>query len=194
MNNKYRTILAAEESFARRVALGIHVNRPLTVWRCLIPGMFIIDFLTRERTIRRYSQAFLRTRKFALEAAEVRKQKEDKTGIKAQIEPQVAQSLSDLGLYNDALIKRQTEAISCLIEHYLKLLRQEGETHEDLIRKAYPNAYQFKDFLETLTAFEDQVDQAILEARGASESLRRKLSEGKKQVAIQREKLMDKIY
>lgn len=194
MNSKHRTILAAEESFARRVALGVHINRSLPFWHYLIPGMFIIDFLKRGRTIHRYSEAFLRPRKLALAAAEARMQTKDEAEIKAQTESQVAQWLNELGLHTDALIKKQHEAVSCLADHYSNLLQQEGQTHEDLIRKTYPRPYQFKHFLETLTVLEDQVDQAILEARGASESQYLKLTAEKKQVAIQREKLMDQIY
>lgn len=194
MNNKYRTILAAEESFARRVALGVHVNRPLKVWHYLIPGMFIIDFLRRGSTINHFSQAFLHNRKIALSMAQARLHQEDEAGIKEQTESQVAQWLSDLGLHGESLIEKQAEVVACLGDHYLNLLRQEGESHEDLIRKAYPRPYQFKQFLETLTALEDQVDQVILEARGAAESLRLKLTAEKTQVALQREKLMDQIY
>jgi len=194
MNNKYRTILAAEEAFARRVALGVHVNRPLKVWRSLIPGMFIIDFLRRSSTIHHYSQAFLHPRNLALNAAHAKLQQEDEAGIKEQLESQVAQWLSELGLNGESLIKKQTEVVSCLCDHYLNLLRQKGETHEDLIRKAYPRPYQFKQFIETLTTLEGHVDQAILEGRGDSESLRLKLTAEKTQLALQREKLMDQIY
>jgi hypothetical protein len=192
--NKYHLILSAEKAFARRVALGIHVSRPLKVWHYLIPGMFIIDFLRRSSTIRRYSQTFLHTRKLALSAAKTRIQNRDEAGINEQTEFRVAQWLSGLGLHADALIKRQTEAIVCLSDHYIKLLREEGETYEDLIREAYPHRYQFKHFLETITAFENQVDQAILEVQGASESLHWKLSAEKIQVATQRKKLEEEIY
>ncbi|HUT72765.1 MAG TPA: NF038143 family protein, partial [Desulfatiglandales bacterium] len=66
MKTKYDMILSAEGSFARTVALGVVVRRPLTAWHYLIPGMFLIDFLRRSAEIRKYSEHFLFPRRQAL--------------------------------------------------------------------------------------------------------------------------------
>lgn len=69
MERKHKAILDEEESFARVVALGIHVKRPLSTWHFFLPGMFIFDFLRRSSEIKRYGDLFLFPRKLALEAA-----------------------------------------------------------------------------------------------------------------------------
>lgn len=69
MDKKHKAILDEEESFARAVALGVHVKRPLSTWHFLLPGMFIFDFLRRSIEIKRYGDLFLFPRKLALNGA-----------------------------------------------------------------------------------------------------------------------------
>ena len=66
---QFELILKSETLFAREVALGVVVTRPLNSWYYLIPGMFIIDFLRRQKAIRQYSRDYLFPRRHALYCA-----------------------------------------------------------------------------------------------------------------------------
>jgi hypothetical protein len=83
---KYKMILMAEEKFAREVTLGVIVTRPLTVWRNLIPGMFIVDFLRREGALRKYTEYFLFPRKLAIDAAQALARGEEAAALFSHIE------------------------------------------------------------------------------------------------------------
>ena len=83
---KYDLILAAEEQFAREVTLGVIVQRPLTVWQYLIPGMFIIDFLRRGSAIRQYTRHFMYPRKLAIDTAQATIQGQDEAILRSHIE------------------------------------------------------------------------------------------------------------
>ena len=92
MERKYKVILNAEESFARAVALGVYIRRPLTAWRFLLPGMFIFDVLRRSSEIRRYSDLFLFPRKLALDGALDILNGEDRKNILSRIEKEIGRA------------------------------------------------------------------------------------------------------
>ena len=60
--DKYHMILDGERQFAREVTLGVIVSRPQPVWRYILPGMFILDFLSRNRQIREYARVYVEVR------------------------------------------------------------------------------------------------------------------------------------
>ena len=79
-------ILGGEESFARAVALGVTVKRPVSAYHFLLPGMFLFDFLRRSSETKRYSELFLFPRKLALEGAFDLLNGKSKKGLLSQAE------------------------------------------------------------------------------------------------------------
>jgi len=194
MESKYDKILSVEESFAREVALGVHVTKSLTVWHHLIPGMFIIDFLRRGSEIKRYSYHFMFPRKLALDAAQAMTQGEEKSQRLLQAEQEGKTWLNSLNLYSEGLHRSQMAVVNLLVDHYTKLLKAESESYYGLIENAYTTRENYEAFLSSLALAEEDVDRNIIETPGKTEKLRERLIAEKMQVEKQRKKHTDKIF
>ena len=133
----YKMILAAEEKMAREVTLGVIVTRPLTVWHYIIPGMFIIDFLRRGSALRKYTETFMFPRRQAIDAAQAIVQGEEKATLFSRIENETRAWLNSLELYTPGLLQAQLAEIELLVDHYVKLLKEDGYSLYALIKKAY---------------------------------------------------------
>lgn len=194
MESKYDKILSSEESFAREVALGVSITKPMTVWHYLIPGMFIIDFLKRGSAIKRYSHHFMYPRKLALDAAQTITQGEQKSQRLLEAEQEIKTWLNSLNLYSEDLLRSQMTTVDLLVDHYERLLKAEGESYYSLIENAYTNRANYEAFLSRLTSAENKVDQAIIETLGETENLRVRLAAEKVQVEKQRKKHIDRAF
>ncbi len=191
---KYHLIVAAEEQFAREITLGVIVQRPMTVWHYIIPGMFIIDFLRRGSAIRQYTTHFMFPRKLALDAARALMEEQDKTSVTSQIEDNISTWLNSLKLYSQELLQAQVVVVELLMDHYLKLLKADGDTYLFLIKNAYQNRENFKALIYQLTSAEEEVDRKIIEKVGENKNLKEKMLAEKQQIAKRRQKIMDEIY
>jgi hypothetical protein len=194
MDSKYGLILAAEEAFARQVALGVIVTMPQSAFHYLIPFMFIFDFLRRSSTTRHYTKHFLVPRRLAVDAAQDILGGEDRTKRLSAIEPQIKAWLNGLKLYSSAVQQKQMDVIHLLVEHYMKLLQVNGETYNALVRNGYDNRQNYEAHLSQLTAEEEGLDKAILEELGQNEKLRQKLRAEREQVKRLSEKRLDQIF
>ena len=191
---KYTIIVNAEEQFAREVTLGAIVTRPLTVWHSIIPGMFVIDFLRRGSAIRQYTKHFMFPRKLGLDAAVAEMQGENKESISSDLEDNVSIWLESLNLYSSDLAQAHVELIVLLKEHYLKLLNSDGDTFNLLIEHAYQNRDNFKQFIETITSAENEVDRQVIEQLGGEEKVKEKILAEQQQIAKRRQKILEDIF
>lgn len=194
MTDKYDIILSAEEQFAREVTLGVIVQRPLTVWHYLIPGMFIIDFLRRNSEIRRYAYHFMFPRKQALEAANLIAAGEERPEVLARLEISTGNWLASVDLNSPKILEQQIMVIDCLIDHYIKLMAADGHTYSFLIKNAYQSKSRYADFLAQLGNFERKLDIAILDKKGADEAVRQRLIAEQNQLEKHRKKSIDKYF
>jgi signal transduction histidine kinase len=194
MDKNYNIVLDAEESFARAVALGVHVKRPLTTWHFLLPGMFIFDFLRRSSGTRRYSTLFVFPRKLALDGALDILNGEDRKNILSRIEEEIRLWLTSLKLYSERLLRRHTEEIDLLIDHYYKLLHAEGNNYHTLVKNAYKTREHYAAHLHRLSAAEQEVDRAIAEIRGETKEIMERLRVEQTQVMELREKEVNQIF
>lgn len=194
MANTRDIILAAEEAFARQVALGVIVTTPQSAFHYLIPFMFIFDFLRRTATIRHYSKHFLFPRRLALDAAQDILGGEDRSKRLSAIEPQIKAWLNALKLHSSAVQQKQMDVIHVLVEHYMKLLQVNGDKYNALVRNGYDNRQNYEAHLSHLAAEEEALDRAILEELGHNEKLRQKLHAEREQVKRLSEKRMDQIF
>jgi signal transduction histidine kinase len=194
MDKNYNIVLNAEESFARAVGLGVHVKRPLTTWHFLLPGMFIFDFLRRSSETRRYSNLFLFPRKLALDGALDILNGEDRKNILSRIEEEIRLWLTSLKLYSERLLRRHTEEIDLLIDHYYKLLHAEGNNYHTLVKNAYKTREHYEAYLHQLAAAEQEVDQAIGEIHGEAGDIWERLRAEQVQVKELKEKEVNQIF
>ncbi len=192
--DRHHMIVAAEEQFAREVTLGVIVQRPMTVWHYIIPGMFIIDYLRRGSAISQYTKHFMFPRKLALDAARALLEEQDKTTVTSQIEDDISTWLNSLNLYSQELLHAQTVVVDLLMDHYLKLLKTDGDTYLFLIKNAYKNRGNYKALIDGLTSAEEIVDGKIIEKIGKNKNLKEKLLAEQQQVAKRRQNIMDEIF
>ncbi|PIX21580.1 MAG: hypothetical protein COZ69_14045 [Deltaproteobacteria bacterium CG_4_8_14_3_um_filter_45_9] len=194
MERKYKVILNAEESFARAVALGVYIRRPLTAWRFLLPGMFIFDVLRRSSEIRRYSDLFLFPRKLALDGALDILNGEDRKNILSRIEKEIRQWLTSLKIYSERLLRGHMDEIHLLIDHFSKLLNAVGNGYYALVKNAYKTREQYEAHLHQLTAAEQEIDQAISNIHGEAIDIRERLRAEQAQAEKLREKEVNRTF
>jgi hypothetical protein len=187
-------ILDAEELFARIVALGVHVKRPLSAWHYILPGMFILDFLRRSGETRRYSALFVFPRKLALDGALDIIQGENRKQTLSQIEEKMKQWLSSLNLYSEKLHRKYMDVIDLLVDHYSKLLHAEGNSYRALVNHAYGTRAPYEVYLKHLSAAEQDADLALAEIRGGTEEIGERLRAEQIQVMELRAKEVNQIF
>lgn len=194
MPEKNKTILSEEESFARRVALGVVVRRPVKAWMQLIPGMFIFDFLKRTQEIRRFSEYYLHPRRLALQALDEITGGAHKDDALSHIKEPIREWLTARKLYSDSAVEAQMRSASLLIDHYARLVQSHGDTFFALIRDAYENQTEFDAFLSQLNFAEREACQAIAEKAPANDRFWKELPARHRQTEEYREKDSEAIY
>ena len=187
-------ILMAEEKFAREVTLGVIVTRPLTVWHYIIPGMFIIDFLRRGSALRKYTEHFMFPRKLAIDAARALARGEEKAAVFSHIENDTNGWLNSLNLYTPGLLQAHLAVSKLLVDHYAKLLKEDGYSVYALIKKAYENRENFEGFIKELTAAEAEVDRERIAKMGETEKLKAKIEAEQKQIKERRETIIKEVF
>jgi hypothetical protein len=187
-------IVNAEQQFAREVTLGVIVTRPLTAWHYMIPGFFIIDFLRRGSAIRQYTQHFMFPRKLAMDAALAEMQGQDMDSRRSEFEDQTRAWLKSLKLYSPDLVKAHLKLIEILTEHYRSLLNAEGDSFNLLIEHAYQNRDNFKQFIMTITAVENEVDRQVIDQLGGDENVKQKIFAEQQQIAKRRRKILEQVF
>ena len=191
---KYTIIENAEQQFAREVTLGVIVTRPLTAWHTIIPGSFIIDFLRRGSAIRQYTKHFMFPRKLAMDAAVAEMKGENTEPINSDLEDHIRIWLESLKLYSPDLVRVHVELIEILAAHYLKLLNCDGDTFNLLIELAYQHRDNFKQFIETITSAENEVDRRVIEQLGGEEKVKEKILAEQQQIAKRRRKILEDVF
>ena len=192
--DKYNLIMDAEQQFAREVTLGVIVTRPLTAWHYLIPGFFIIDFLRRGSAIRQYTQHFMFPRKLAINVAAAEQQGQTGQSVSMDSIDSVKSWLESLNLYSPELVQAHLVLIDILSAHYLKLLTAEGDTFNLLIERAYQARGHFEEFIETITAAENEVDRQVMDLLGGNPKVQEKMVAEQQQIAKRRQKILDEVF
>ena len=191
---KHKMILGAEEKMAREVTLGVIVTRPLTVWHYIIPGMFIIDFLRRGSALRKYTEHFLFPRKLAIDAAQALAQGEDESEVFSHIKNDTITWLNSLELHTPGLLDAQMAVIKLLVDHYGRLLKEDGYSFYALLKKAYENRTRFQGFIDELTAAEADLDRELIAKLGETEKLTAKILAEQEQLKQRREKIAEEVF
>lgn len=190
----YSLILQSEENFARLVALGLWIKRPVSPWHYLLPGMFIFDYLRRSAMVKSYSAAFLFPRKLALDLSlRAMEGIQEKDLMFQKARRTVKEWLASYKLYSAEIEERHMEQINILMEHYIKLLKADGNEYSLLVKNSYGDINNYQNFVERITAAESYIDLAIANHM-RNEEIKRRLEAERKQVAELRQKEMYKIF
>ena len=165
---KFRAILKQERAWAFSVARSWTKPRPISVWEVLIPVLLVFLY-AKSRTDREVLvQNLLFTKEQALRAA--LDSLERGAGPDESMAPffERTRSLLDAGsdIYSEEIQRAQVEEIRLLREHYLALLRAEGDDFDALVRNTYPTRDAYERFLARLGSAEAAVNRAALETLG----------------------------
>lgn len=186
-----RSILKAEEAFAREVALGVVVTRPHKNWLCLIPGMFIFDFLSRQKAIRYYVNHYMAPRRLALDMAQAVLQGADPENVQSEIESQIGTWAAKLKNGHPNLVDVQLALVNLLLAHFNRLLAAYGPDYHQMVRSAYSNRTALRDIFNRLNELEFQRDRLLSFSPDHGQI---SLDAAQSQVVMRRNRFIDAIY
>ena len=186
MQEKINGILHAETLFAKRLALKVIEKPKLSIWMILIPIIFVHYFYRFKKFTtgqKQFSQNYMISIRRALgEAAEV-------VDHGKNPDPVSLASMSDVP---EAIREKQAHVYAVMLEHYIDLLRSEGDDVESLIRRVYQKRANYLLFLNRLNRAEkdrnaalkpllyettEGVNEVVERMERFSESLRREMAE-----------------
>lgn len=194
MPTKYDLILSYEDSFARAAAVGVIVRRPLSVWHVLIPFAFIFDFMQRKKETEMFSRNFLFIKKLALDAAFNISEGEDRKGQLSRIEHETKEKLTAQKLYSWGIHQGQMKELNFLIDHYLKLLKPEGNSYRQLVKNVYQTREGYEAFFHQLSSIEKEVDRAVIETLGGTEEIQQRILAKQEVIAEMRSKRAYQLF
>jgi hypothetical protein len=84
--------------------------------------------------------------------------------------------------------------IKLLVDHYARLLKEDGYSVYALIKKAYENRENFQRFIDELTAAEAEVDRELIAKLGETQKLKEKISAEQEQIKERREKILQEVF
>jgi cell division protein ZapA (FtsZ GTPase activity inhibitor) len=155
MDVKKANILEYENQFADTLAVQVLDKPKLSLWMVLIPFIFIFymyDLQKFKAGRKTFAEHYLVSRIRALdEAAEV---------VTRNKEPDILKlaGLSDVPV---DIRGHQAEVLALLVNHYVILLRSDGEDYESLIRSAYRDQTNYLLFINRLNQAEKKRDSAL---------------------------------
>ena len=187
-------IVAGEEAFARRVALGVIVTTSLSAWHFFIPFMFVFDFLKRTKASRQYTQQYMFLRNMALDVAEEIRIGKDVENSFSKMENSINQHQRGLNLSSENLLRCRMKTAHLLVDHYLKMLDADGNDYITIVRNAYPERKDYAQFLTHLSTAEKEADLLLMKTIGAPGKRLQKMSAEHRQLEIQREKDLVILY
>lgn len=183
---KKSLILDHETQFAVKLALQVIEKPKLSVWMILVPIIFIYYFYRLQRFStgkKTFSEHYLIAINRAINEAEkvvVEGKTPDPAALAGQSD--VPESIRD----------RQTKVYHVLLEHYIDLLKAEGDDFESLIRTAYGSRTNYllycnrinqvekernKELVPLMEQNTEGVNEIIEKIENHSEILRREIGE-----------------
>ena len=148
-------VVAQEEAFAQTLALQVLERPKLSIWMILIPIIFVYFFYQYQKfnnSRKAFCENYLISRKRALnEALEV-----IRTGRKPDIN-----ALAQQSKLPDQIRKKNADVLAVLVNHYIDLMRADGEDFQALVRRAYKNRTNFLLFINQLNQAEKTLNSAL---------------------------------
>jgi hypothetical protein len=159
--SKQKTILDAEYAISRKIALAYIVKQPIKPWLQAIPGMFIIDFLTRTKEIRKYSQYYMYFRKLAMSLVSPSINGHHMEDFPSQAQNEIMEWLAIQNINYPGVSQAYFSLVDHLVKHYERLLQTTENKYQAMIEEAYQTWDEYNRFLSELASLEQVIDQAI---------------------------------
>lgn len=153
--DKKTIILAEETRFTNLLASRIIDKPELSLWMILIPIIFVFYFYQLQRftsSRKRFTENYLIAIKRALSAVE---------SLEAEDNPDFDRLAQNTELPEKAKAQ-QVELFKCQSQHYFRLMKANGESYEELIRRAYPGSDEYREYCENLNQAEKQLNESLL--------------------------------
>ncbi len=161
IETRYELIFSQERRFADLLADKI-VDRPrLSAWMIVIPIIFVqylLGYRQYKPALEAVAKEFMTTKKAALNAAFDMVER----GIPKEQALAGCLPSSEGGYAEPAkeIRRKQLKEIDLLIDHYVKLLKAEGDSYHSLLKNAYLTRISYERFLNLLQQAEKEVNRA----------------------------------
>jgi hypothetical protein len=155
-----QTIWQHEVSQADKIARGLmKAGKADVSWKTVLDLSKTVGYLRSERTLRLTRKKLLFTKKLAFNAAKEIYRGNDRAHEMGLIVMKTRKILEKekKGLYTEKVRSRQMNEIECLMDHYLRLFKSDGETYEDNLKRAYSTKKKYLSFLNRLQRLEQEV-------------------------------------
>lgn len=153
---KKQRILEFETRFAKRLALKVIERPTLSIWMILIPVIFVYFFY-------RFNRFNIGQKKFAEDyMIGIRRALNEAEAVVGTGKPPDPPALAHMSDVPDAVRKRQTDVYAVLVEHYVDLLRAEGNSVESWIQAAYRTRTHYLLFVNRLGRAEKDRNAALI--------------------------------
>jgi hypothetical protein len=154
-NKKRDFIMNHEELFAEKLALKVLERPTLSVWMILVPIIFVYYFYQYQKFVngkKMFAEHYLISRRRALDEA--------MSVIDGKKTPDIKR-LAGMSDVPDTVREKQEKVLGILVEHFISLLRSEGEDYRALVQSAYQNRTNYLLFLNNLNHAEKDVNMAL---------------------------------
>ena len=168
---KKSAILEHERKSAHLLADQVIYKPELSVWMILIPVVFIYYFWRLQKfsqSKREFVEQWMRQRSACVEEA---------CRVAGGHQPTPVRQMVPEDRIPVAAVKPYTRWVDCLTQHFTDLMKSEGDSLQELVRKAYRNRGNYLLFLNQLNEHEKTLNEALLpklkkETPGAGEVAR----------------------
>lgn len=164
ISKKYDLIFTREQQFAKMVAVKVIDKPEISAWMFLIPVIFI-HYIHRyqkfQAGVKIFTKEFMFTKKVALDAAfEAIKDEAPKAEAIARCYSHQQTNSTDRV---KEIRQKQMKEIESLFDHYIKLLKAEGDAYQSLLKNAYKAYTNYTKFLKQLQQAEKEVNLEALQ-------------------------------
>ena len=163
LDKNYEIILGYEEHFAYALGREVIDKPKASAWMVLLPILFVDHAYRVNRykaAVRAFAQGVLDSKQKALGVAfEELQSGRDKEIRTEELFPEMGSaSEQDRGL-----AEKQVRVTRIQQGHYRRMLSARGKTYGDLLRSVYPEARQYRSFLNELAAAEHDLNRYLTE-------------------------------
>ncbi|MGD2124539.1 MAG: NF038143 family protein [Desulfobacteraceae bacterium] len=160
-----RVIWNHETKEANKIARTlIDANRERSWWMIILLPLFLVDTIRYKKDLFLTRKNFLFTRRLAFNAAkEIFRGEHHGTQMRLiEVKTKEILDRQKKGYYTEKVRRKQLHEIELLIEHYLKLLKSDKNSYEEMIRVTYGSKQNYLSFLNKLQKAEQEVLQAAI--------------------------------
>jgi hypothetical protein len=155
LSRKRELILGRELAFADAVGAAVFEKPKVSFWMVLLPILFVYFIYRMQRFKngrKQFNEEFMTTRRRAMDVA--------LQAVEEGGKPDVTQMARESGL-PEGPAKGYAAWVRALVDHYMDLLKAEGDSFEGLVRSAYRSRTDYLLTLNRLNAVEREFYGAL---------------------------------